>query len=252
MLRILGQWSDPLNPAQDSGVSPKELEAFQNVIRRFDCRCQYCGIETLLTVQTPLGFFDICAQTPELIHEPRSWVPLCRLCSPLNRLDHLYTARDDAEAGRVLDEHGVFINAGWISQGALNALVVLCGAITLAPEHNWGVLRRAAPQLRASLLSHVDPRWEEAGWRGEPSILAGLQSTLTHPFSPVSAAHDLRFLHSEAHNAEAIRFWSGLMYERVEAALAHAAGMSDANAMDAALLAGAAERAHEEEVIHEC
>ncbi|WP_370239519.1 hypothetical protein [Neptunomonas phycophila] len=195
-LVLQGNWSEPVSSGNDHDAYLKTLE-------RFGCRCQYCGLETRSTPQSPLGYFDICVKDAALSNDPINWVPLCKICSDLNDLTKLY-------------RKGTFIEAPWLSQGRLTNLLIIRYGVAFRPEEDWGSIKNACEQFGLAIDS--TPReWDGVAWGGEPEKLLSLLDQLVHPLENQSYANKLRFRFNADAYEDAIRFWASGMAVKLQA-----------------------------------
>ncbi|SIQ99452.1 HNH endonuclease signature motif containing protein [Marinobacterium stanieri] len=185
MSSVLGNWSAPI-----TGVDVAEL---QRVIESFDHRCQYCGFQTYLTAQVPLGHFHVVVRDKRLHSEPANWVPLCDMCVDFNQLD-------------LLEGKGMFIEAPWISQGRLNNVVRTCYAMTLSSGTEWGDMAQAADRLLRA-IDCPPKQWSEMDWKGEPNILQEVLEKAPYAFPKSAYLSKLRVRLDRAPYEEAIRYW---------------------------------------------
>lgn len=191
-LIILGKWL-PLETSQG------EMKAHQDVIRRFRCRCQFCGIETRLTPQSPLGHFRICLKDRRLPNEPLNWVPLCEVCSQFNDLKNL--------TGK-----GNFVEAGWISQSRLNAMLITSyGVCKTEQAGSWGKLKTASEDFLRSIEAIPDS-WDQLEWDGDVAALEKRLQLQIHPFARDAYAQQLRFRFDYDAFIEPIQFWATQVY----------------------------------------
>lgn len=195
-MKLIGNWSDP-----KTYDSKDELLVLQTAIEQKNCTCQFCGTETVLTAQTPLGFFDVCVRDRSLPDEPINWIVLCNICSDFNSLNKL-------------DGKGSFIEAPWIKQGALTNLLRLSYAISLKPEGNWGSLKMASQDFLAKIDTYP-AMWEEINWQGSVTALRAALSRSIHPMPTDAYINQLRFRFDPEHYQDAIRYWGGYLETKV-------------------------------------
>ena len=193
MLKLLGSWSQPL-----TSVDVQDLQA---AIERFDCKCQFCGLQTHLSPKVPLGHFDVCVRDRSLPNEPANWVPLCKMCVTLNDI-------------RNLDKKGSFIEAPWCSQSRLTNVLRLSYAISLSPELEWGALKEASSRFLIA-IDNSPKEWATVEWSGEVSGLSSILSNSPFPYADKAYLHALRFRFDMEPFKDAIAYWTPSLEQQV-------------------------------------
>lgn len=202
---LIGNWSDP-KPADSS----EDVAVLQQFIQNTNCTCQFCGTKTRLTPQTPMGFFDVCVRDRSLPDEPANWVALCCICSDFNDLEKL-------------EGKGSFVEAPWIKQSDLTSILRLSYAVSLRPEAEWGVIKKASEAVINS-IDTVPEHWANVSWDGSVSGLKDAVSRIIHPFHNEAYVNQLRFRFDMVPYEDALRYWAVQLEQ-----LALASNSSEAN-----------------------
>lgn len=183
----LGNWAD-----LDDRV---DLDERIRLIQAYDCTCQYCGMKTVLTSKSPMGYFNLYLKDQSLPSEPRNWVPICDMCSNLNSLEKL--------KGK-----GNLIEATWCTQSELINLVRLAYLTDAIEGLDWGKLKSASYDMCLNYINKIPEEWSTYNWDGRIENIKDMSDDFRLFFDKRAYINKLRFVYSPEPFKEALEYWA--------------------------------------------